>query len=184
MEFAFLDLLNSDWHDYRGSGQVEDRLERPGFVEDFLQTWGLPRPTRVGPTEREMLRSLRTLLRRMVDALAAGSQLAPRDIAEFNRLLAAAPEAPRLAKVGDGYELRRIPLQTGWESVVAAIAAPFAQVLAEFDPQRLKICENPDCGWVFYDESRSRTRRWCEDGTCGNLMKVRRFRARARKQKK
>lgn len=177
MEFAFIDLLNSDWHDYRGTGQDEDRLDRPGFIEDFLQTWTLPQPTRIGKAEREALRSLRTLLRHMVDALAAGKRPTARDLTALNELLAAAPEAPRLVPAGVGYELHRVPVKAGWPAVVAAIAVPFAEVLAEREPQRLKVCENPDCGWVFYDDSRSRTRRWCED-TCGNLMKVRRFRAR------
>ncbi|TMC65135.1 MAG: CGNR zinc finger domain-containing protein [Chloroflexota bacterium] len=38
-------------------------------------------------------------------------------------------------------------------------------------------CENPDCRWVYYDESANQNRRWCED-SCANLMRVRRFRAR------
>jgi predicted RNA-binding Zn ribbon-like protein len=33
----------------------------------------------------------------------------------------------------------------------------------------------PGCGWVFYDRSKNRSRRWCEQATCANLMKVRRF---------
>jgi hypothetical protein len=47
---------------------------------------------------------------------------------------------------------------------------------------RLKSC--PDCQWVFYDKSRSRTRVWCGmyagDGgrACGTISKVRRYRQR------
>jgi hypothetical protein len=47
---------------------------------------------------------------------------------------------------------------------------------------RLKAC--PDCRWVFYDKSRSRTRVWCgmyagEGGrACGTISKVRRYRQR------
>ncbi|MGH3145587.1 MAG: CGNR zinc finger domain-containing protein [Rubrobacter sp.] len=47
---------------------------------------------------------------------------------------------------------------------------------------RLKAC--PDCRWVFYDKSRSRTRVWCgmyagEGGrACGTIAKVRRYRLR------
>ena len=57
------------------------------------------------------------------------------------------------------------------------ITESFAAFLAEGDPTRLKLCENRDCRWVFYDTTRSRTRRWCAD-TCGNLIKVREFRRR------
>lgn len=47
---------------------------------------------------------------------------------------------------------------------------------------RLKAC--PECRWVFYDKSRSRTRVWCgmyagEGGrACGTIAKVRRYRQR------
>ncbi len=47
---------------------------------------------------------------------------------------------------------------------------------------RLKAC--PDCRWVFYDKSRSKTRVWCgmyagEAGrACGTISKVRRYRQR------
>ncbi len=203
MEFAFTDLLNSDWHDYRGSGRTEDRLERPGFVEGFLKAWGLPQPTPIEQPQREALRSLRTLLRRMTEAVIAGGEPSPDDISALNSVLAAAPETRVLMRTGrevfgrpgaddqghgagesvaKGYELRRVPLTEGWEAVTAAIAASFADVLANRDPRRLRICENPDCGWFFYDESHGHTRRWCQDDTCGNLMKVRRFRARNRKR--
>ncbi len=45
---------------------------------------------------------------------------------------------------------------------------------------RVKICANPDCGWMIYDESRNQTRRWCSVTGCGNLIKVRRHRTKRR----
>lgn len=80
------------------------------------------------------------------------------------------------------YRLRLGPARTGLEAVLSDIAASFAEVLVEGDPSRIKICEDPDCKWVFYDHSRNRTRRWCEGASaCGNLLKVRRFRERKKK---
>jgi predicted RNA-binding Zn ribbon-like protein len=46
--------------------------------------------------------------------------------------------------------------------------------------QRLKACENHDCGWAFYDRSHGRRGRWCEMSGCGNRMKNRNLRARRR----
>jgi predicted RNA-binding Zn ribbon-like protein len=51
------------------------------------------------------------------------------------------------------------------------------------DPTRIKICANSDCGWVIYDQSRNRTRRWCDKTECGNVIKVRRHRQRKRAAK-
>src|ERR1022692_797869 len=44
--------------------------------------------------------------------------------------------------------------------------------------QRLKVCGNDDCRWVFYDRSHSRQGAWCDMAACGNLMKNRNLRAR------
>ncbi len=35
-------------------------------------------------------------------------------------------------------------------------------------------CEDETCGWVFYDTSKSRSRRWCSSQDCGNRERVRR----------
>jgi predicted RNA-binding Zn ribbon-like protein len=43
---------------------------------------------------------------------------------------------------------------------------------------RLKICENPDCLYAFYDRSHSRRGAWCDMASCGNLIKNRNLRAR------
>ncbi len=60
---------------------------------------------------------------------------------------------------------------------MAEIVSDFVHTVLDRDIHRIRICDNPDCRWVFYDDTRSRTKRYCEDKTCGNLMKVRRFRA-------
>lgn len=44
--------------------------------------------------------------------------------------------------------------------------------------QRLKACENHECGWAFYDRSRGGRGKWCEMSVCGNRMKNRSLRAR------
>ena len=45
---------------------------------------------------------------------------------------------------------------------------------------RLKLCENPDCRWTFYDNSRNRSGSWCRMGLCGNRLKNRAYRERHR----
>jgi predicted RNA-binding Zn ribbon-like protein len=41
--------------------------------------------------------------------------------------------------------------------------------------ERVKQCEGDPCGWLFFDSSRNRSRRWCSMADCGNRAKVRRF---------
>ena len=57
------------------------------------------------------------------------------------------------------------------------IAGSFAQATQQGELSRFRICTNPDCLWVYYDDTRNRSKRYCDDKMCGNLMKVRRFRA-------
>lgn len=46
------------------------------------------------------------------------------------------------------------------------------------DWERLKLCQNPECLWAFYDSSRNRSGSWCRMGQCGNRLKNRAYRRR------
>jgi predicted RNA-binding Zn ribbon-like protein len=41
---------------------------------------------------------------------------------------------------------------------------------------RLRACAAHDCGWWFVDDTKNRSRRWCDMKLCGNREKLRRFR--------
>lgn len=180
MDVAALTLVNSLSSDWVGrETRPRDRLDEPGWLEQYLARWGWGEAGLPDGAARERLLALRALLRRLVDTLAAGDAPAERDLAELNAVMAGGPTRREIVRAGDGYVLVTTPLARDWNWVLAEIAASFADLLAHGDPQRIKVCENEACSWAFYDESRSRTRRWCED-TCGNLVKVRRFRARQR----
>ena len=53
-----------------------------------------------------------------------------------------------------------------------------AREVSQGHPERLRVCANPDCRWVFSDSSRSGRRKWCDMNTCGNRAKVARHRQR------
>jgi predicted RNA-binding Zn ribbon-like protein len=40
--------------------------------------------------------------------------------------------------------------------------------------QKVRLCGAPACAWLFLDESRNHSRRWCDMTTCGNRQKARR----------
>ncbi len=178
----WLDLLNSDWHDYRGSGRREDRLQDREWLHRYTAHW---KQSLTGVSEssiRTELKDLRILLRGIVDRLASGRPLPRRSWNQLNDVLAAAPISRRLVRSPGGFALDLVPVQRGIAGVIAEIAASFCRTLAESEPDRIKVCDNPDCLWVFYDSSKNRSRRWCESATgCGLLMKVRRFRGRRKR---
>jgi len=178
MDPLWAELLNSDWHDYRGGGGREDRIENAKWLSRLLIRSGVGSRPLPGPAGREALRRLRTVLRRSVAALRTGRPPTRRDLEAVNRCLAAAPFTRRVAASGAGYAVELVPRADGVTRVLGEVAASFAQLLASGDPTRIKVCANRDCGWIVYDESRNRSRRWCESTGCGNLIKVRRYRQR------
>lgn len=178
MDLLWTDFLNSDWHDWRGTGQSGDRLDKPEWVARFLRTWSLVAPVPPSPADLEALRGLRTKLQHLARAAAGGAAPTPEDLQELNRILAGGPVIRRVEAAADGARVALHPQREDWAQVMAEVAASFARTLTEGEPARVRICENPDCLWFFYDDTRNRTKRYCEDKTCGNLMKVRRFRAR------
>ena len=172
--FAFVDVVNSETWD--GFGRRDEHLDDAEWKRMFRRRWSLgPLPSRA------RLAALRRLLRRVSTAIAEGKSPANSDLAHLNRYLAA-PARRRLSREGEGYRLELEPARRGPDAVLATIVASFAEMLAHREVARLKICPNHGCRWLFYDETRGNTRRWCDDKSCGNRDKVRRLRERRREQ--
>lgn len=66
------------------------------------------------------------------------------------------------------------------DDALARLCDPLVSELTGGDPERIKICDNDRCRWVFYDTSRTGRRRWCDMATCGNRAKAARHRARTK----
>jgi predicted RNA-binding Zn ribbon-like protein len=115
-----------------------------------------------------------------VDAIRARRTVGDDDVAAVNRILGGGAWTPRLERQQGSWRVSTESNAHGIGRVEADVAWSFVSMLTKGDPARIKVCANPDCGWVMYDESRNRTRLWCEASECGNLIKVRRFRQRRR----
>jgi hypothetical protein len=63
-----------------------------------------------------------------------------------------------------------------WRGLIGDLLSTFVTLIRQRD--RLAMCGNPACRLVFIDGSKSGTRRWCDDGGCGNRVRTRRHRAR------
>ncbi len=172
------DFLNSNHHDWRGKEKSEDCLEKPEWLAAWCNEHGLVYPGDPSSDELAVLKDFRGKLLRMVQTIVSGMELSADDLEELNRVLADRPIVHRLRSADDGWRLETAPAASDWRSIRTAIALSFARTLTEGEAARIRICANPDCRWVYYDRTRNRSKRYCDDRTCGNLMKVRRFRAR------
>jgi predicted RNA-binding Zn ribbon-like protein len=76
------------------------------------------------------------------------------------------------------FNWRWITPDSALDRVLWPVARSAAELLTQDDLSRLRQCGGDDCGWIFFDTSRNRGRRWCDMRDCGNVAKVRRFRHR------
>jgi predicted RNA-binding Zn ribbon-like protein len=167
-----LELVNSELFD--GFGGREDRLDDLEWCAGLLARVNvIERPT---ARARGLLQDLRSLLRRMVEDVAQDGRARGSDIDALNAYLAAAPTLVRLDPATG--ELKLEPIGATWPTAIARFAFDFAALLAETDPRRLSVCDNDLCRWAFIDETRNRSRRWCDPAACGNVARVRRHRER------
>jgi predicted RNA-binding Zn ribbon-like protein len=60
------------------------------------------------------------------------------------------------------------------------IAEAAAELLSSGERARIRECSNETCRWLFLDQSKNHSRRWCDMSVCGNRAKARRFHARER----
>jgi predicted RNA-binding Zn ribbon-like protein len=170
-----LDFVNTV--EDRASDDPEELLISPArLVEWAADAGALPRDARP-PADAALLRraiGLREAFRRV--ALA---QDAPADLRTVNEAIA---EAGRHAMLVPG----RAGFTWGWsddgaESLLWAVARDMGALLS--DPgsmARLGTCGLDTCGWLFLDQSRNRSRRWCSMEGCGNVAKARAFQRRQR----
>ncbi|MFU1798408.1 CGNR zinc finger domain-containing protein [Paenibacillus azoreducens] len=172
------DFVNSHWHDWRGSGRSEDRLEQEKWLRQFMRQDGISAADLPDKKELRELKRLRAFLFDIIRHIAAGEAITEQHIGMLNGWMDKAPVYRKLTCITDQtISLAYIPANANWTQSMAEIAASFASVLEKGETSRIRICDNPDCLWVYYDDTRNRSKRYCDDKMCGNLMKVRRFRA-------
>lgn len=107
------------------------------------------------------LRRLRQAAADAAEAILAGEAL---DCAAINAL--AADSTGRVELVVIEGKPRR---QLVWTdpAPTAALARRLVEELGVLDPDRLRRCARPECDLLFYDATRSRTRRWHAEDPCG-----------------
>ena len=174
---------------YRGAPEPQDDLrtlddllaKAPGLTgaaRAALTAWAADNPDAAAALFTEAV-ALRELVFRLFATIAAGTPAAEADLAALNTALQAAPPRTRLARLGGEYVWQSHAAPTAPAAAIAAsLVAPIlwsaADLLVEAPRRRIRICANPECGWLFIDASKNGTRRWCDMSACGNRAKARR----------
>jgi predicted RNA-binding Zn ribbon-like protein len=131
-------------------------------------------------------RALREAIHDAVTARVAGGEPRPADVATLNAALARALARRRIACRGCDASLCWDDDPAALDAPLWAAAASAAELLTSpRELARVRVCggaEEGRCGWLFVDQTRSGTRRWCSMRDCGNRAKARRHYQRTRRR--
>ena len=172
---------------WRRWGLDRERLES---YADLLK-WS----AQAGPLETAVLVALRKLARDRPRAAGAAHRDALRARGELHALFVAQATGQRtpasvmasLSRRSRGV-MSHIALRSladrvtvGWDDVLRLdrplwpVLKAAIELVSSAELGRLGLCANPDCGWVFLDQSRKGNRRWCSMRECGSRAKARAY---------
>jgi predicted RNA-binding Zn ribbon-like protein len=124
--------------------------------------------------------SFREGLFRVLVARTRGHAAAREDVALIEAENARTLPFARLSWTGERYAWSEDVAASTAEAALRPLVRSAVELLASEKLARLQRCGNSTCYWLFLDETRNHSRRWCEMASCGNLLKVRRFREKSR----
>jgi predicted RNA-binding Zn ribbon-like protein len=120
-------------------------------------------------------RHLGSALRKVFAAMLRKQRIAGEWIAPVNEILRITEGHDELVGQDGVWKIEFVAKEGGLDWLLAAVARSAAEIIAEGAGARLRHCANPDCGLLFYDDSRTHRRRWCSMAVCGNRSKVAAF---------
>jgi predicted RNA-binding Zn ribbon-like protein len=181
-----LDFANTS--SARGLDAQQDHLQRPEHVVQWAQhakvlppddaqwlTQALTAEPALGARLIAEALALREDVYQLGAAVAAGRP-APRERVEalahaHARALAAGALTPIGANFGWAWRARETPV----EAILGPVSLSALTLLQQADLTRVKQCQGEKCGWLFFDATKNKSRRWCEMEVCGNRAKQKRF---------
>jgi predicted RNA-binding Zn ribbon-like protein len=118
--------------------------------------------------------AMREAIFRIFSAFATGEEVALADFTALEHALAKAPSRNALRRADGAYAWRIAgPLLT-MPQLLAPVLWSAGDLMVNAARRRIRRCANAQCLWMFIDESKSGTRRWCQMSACGNRAKARR----------
>lgn len=178
MDILCINFINTNW--YNTHKENRELLDDKSYLESFQEKWKLQ--TESPPLAKDIIRlkELRAFLEGAMNIVIQGKDLNQDQLNIINKFLSLSTLNKSIEIKDSKYISELKPISRNWNWLLYEITASFAQLISDLDIKRIKLCENPQCRWVFFDESKSRTRRWC-DNTCASLIKVRKFREKSNK---
>ena len=165
---AAADLVNT-----RGHPSGNEYMGTPELAEEFLRAHEF---SGIGKVTEEDLAELHRVRGRLEEVFYAPDEATA--AALINALLREYEVEPHLTDHDGKWHFHYTPDETPVGRRVAAdVTMALATLIAEFGFDRFGICGAEDCGDVFVDMSRNKSRRYCND-VCLSRTNVAAYRAR------
>ena len=126
------------------------------------------------------VRKIRESLYRFLRAVTEQTRPRADDVAVIDRLSRQERQRYELAHEGSRYELRRRRSKEELDCMIWPIVASAIELLTSPEVARLKRCG--ECDWLFVDDSKNRSRRWCKK-KCGDRVRARRHYSRRKNRR-
>ena len=117
---------------------------------------------------------LREAIYRLLTAIVEGQAHKPADLDLLNGALADGLVHSRIIATKEGFQWDWTD-EKSLDRMVWLIARSAADLLTSEDLDRVRQCGDEECGWLFLDATKNRSRRWCDMNDCGNRAKARRY---------
>ena len=151
----------------------------PNTLEAWLVAHGVMRAGQAAEaSDLKHAIALREAMRGLLGVNTGGTAY-PLDVATLNEAAIASRLRPRFTSDG---RPRLEPETSGVVGAMGRLVAACMRAMATDDWHRLKLCDRDACRWVFYDQSRNHSSRWCTMASCGNVEKATRFRKRQKER--
>lgn len=119
---------------------------------------------------------MREVMYRIFKSISKGTSPHPLDLKSFNDSVSHFYQTLLVIQEKDHYRLKFMYNEENLDTMLPPILQSAVDLLvSKNDLERVKQCEGDSCGWLFFDTSRNRSRRWCSMADCGNRAKARRF---------
>ncbi len=116
---------------------------------------------------------IRESIHRLLSRIASSSPIANEDFHRLNKALGDSAPRTFLERTNGafGWRIETKPTAAG---ILAAVLWSAADILVGPDSARVRECANDRCLWLFLDDSKNGSRRWCSMQACGNRAKAHR----------
>ena len=124
--------------------------------------------------------AVREALFAIFSAIAADAGVTRKNFQIVEAALARGPHRTQLVPTANGYAWTGPAQRVTIYEVLAPILWSAGDLLVRAEDRRIRCCANNECLWLFIDQSKTNSRRWCDMQSCGNRAKAQRHYARSK----